>query len=110
RARPLTVHVIDHSSMAQSASTEHVAGYSAAKAAAVDVVYYQDKTRDFDVFTEGVVELIVKDDRKGRLPNKHRRYRVGGQGPDAKHLRFKEDTTLGFTRTKTEVAAVAAAW
>jgi len=76
----ITVEVIDHSNRATRGTDDYVASGAAAKAQAVDAVYYWEKMRWFSQDVQGVVKLAVKDDRRGRLDHE-RYYKIGGQGP-----------------------------
>src|SRR5205823_5413333 len=61
----LTVGVIDHSNRNTREGDPYVATGAAAKAQAVDVVYFFDKIEPFSRDAQGAVKVAVKDDRRG---------------------------------------------
>jgi 5S rRNA maturation endonuclease (ribonuclease M5) len=100
---PLTVVVLDHASMGTTAQSTYVAAWNAAKAQAVDAVYYWEKEDDFSEAIRGRTHLHVKDDRRGKLLRKHS-YDIGGQG-EGQPLHF-EKLDAGSTLGKEEQRAV----
>ena len=103
---PLTVIVLDHASMGTTAQSTYVAAWNAAKAQAVDWVYYWEKEEDFSEALRGRVTLHVKDDRRGKLVRK-RSYSIGGQG-EGEPLHFEAidagDSLSADERRAAEVA------
>lgn len=75
----ITVGIIDHANRNTRETDAYVASGAAAKAQAVDVVYFFDKIEPFNRDQQGVVKIAVKDDRRGLL-DFERFYRMGGQG------------------------------
>lgn len=75
----LTVAPIDHSNRNTKSTDDYVASGAAAKAQAVDAVYFWEKLKPFSQDVQGVVRLSVKDDRQGML-DFVRHYKIGGQG------------------------------
>lgn len=90
----ITVGVIDHSNRATVEGDAYVASGAAAKAQAVDAVYFFDKIEPFSRDVPGAVKLAVKDDRRGLL-DFERVYRVGGQGGEAP-FRFERASAEDF--------------
>lgn len=75
----ITVGIIDHANRNTRGTDAYVASGAAAKAQAVDAVYFFDKVQPFNRDQQGVVKIAVKDDRRGLL-DFERFYKMGGQG------------------------------
>jgi hypothetical protein len=90
----ITVGVIDHANRATREGDAYVASGAAAKAQAVDAVYFFDKIEPFSRDTQGAVKVAVKDDRRGLL-DFERVFRVGGQG-EGQPFRFERASAEDF--------------
>jgi hypothetical protein len=91
----LTVGVIDHANRNTREGDAYVASGAAAKAQAVDAVYFFDKVEPFSRDVAGAVKIAVKDDRRGLL-DFERVYRVGGQG-EGQPFRFERAAAEEFS-------------
>jgi len=91
----LTVGVIDHSNRNTREGDAYVASGAAAKAQAVDAVYFFNAIEPFSQAVPGAVKITVKDDRRGLL-DFERVYRAGGQGED-QPFRFESASAEEFS-------------
>ncbi len=103
--KALTVVVINHSNRKTTENDQRSAAGSAAENAAVDAVYYFERKSYFSEDVEGQVKIKVKHDRRGRLRNITRTYRVGGQGAGnaIRFQRMAEDELGEFPRIKRDL-------
>jgi hypothetical protein len=102
--RQISIAVIDHSNRQTKAGDTYAAAGSAAKMAAVDADYYFEREEYFSEERRGLVKIVVKGDRRGRIKDTERHYRVGGQGAGASVVfeRVDNDEVGTFGKVKRE--------